>query len=67
MDFHLRELERLINETKQTTLGLLKHVKSTVEEKPNKIRESKAEYKTKFDDQSLDLPEEFTYTGSLTP
>lgn len=56
-----RELETLIDDTKKTTLGLLRHVKSTIEEKPNKVREPKAEYKTKLSDEFLDLPEEFIH------
>jgi len=59
-----KELKILIDDTKKTTLGLLRHVKSTIEEKPNIVRELKTEYKTKFNDQGLDLPEEFAYTGS---
>ena len=55
------ELETLIDDTKKTTLGLLRHVKSTIEEKPNKVREPKAEYKTKLSDEFLDLPEEFIH------
>ena len=56
-----RELETLIDDTKKTTLGLLRHVKSTIDEKPNKVREPKAEYKTKLSDEFLDLPEEFIH------
>ena len=56
-----RELETLIDDTKKTTLGLLRHVKSTIEEKPNKVREPKAECKTKLSDEFLDLPEEFIH------
>ncbi len=58
------ETYALANETKRVTLGLLKHVKSTIEEKSNRVREPKAEYKIKFNDQTLELPEEFTYSGS---
>jgi len=52
-----RELETLIDDTKKTTFGLLRHVKSTIDEKPNKFREPKAEYKTKLCDEFLELPD----------
>ncbi len=55
------ELEILISDTKQTTLGLLRHVKSIIETKSNKVREPKTEYKTKLSDGFVDLPEEFIH------
>ncbi len=62
-----RELETLIDDTKKKTLGLLRHVKSTIDEKPNKVREPKAEYKTKLSDEFLDLPDEFIHSKKHEP
>ena len=59
-----RELETLIDDTKKTTLGLLRHVKANIDEKPNKVSEPKAEYKTKLSDEFLGLPEEFIHSNN---
>jgi len=60
--FHLfQEAFDLANETKQVTLGLLRHVKSKIEQPSKVVREPTAEYRTKSNSEFIDLPEEFIY------
>ena len=62
------ETQRLADETRQTTLGLLRYINSTIEQKPNIVREPMSEYKTKQEIEYRELPEEFIYIGnSLKP
>lgn len=56
-----KEVYDLANEPKRVTLGLLRHVKSTIEQSSKVVREPKAEYRTKSDSEFLGLPEEFIY------
>lgn len=52
------EVETLINDTKHTTLGLIRYVKSTLKTSANTVREPIAEYKTKSGSE-LNIPDEF--------
>lgn len=56
-----QSIQELADETRKTTLGLLKHIKSTIETSANVVRESPVEYKTKSQSEFLELPEEFIY------
>ena len=56
-----KEAYDLANETKRVTLGLLRHVKSTIEQSSKVVREPKAKFRTKSDSEFLDLPGEFIY------
>ena len=55
------EVYDVANETIRITIGLLRHVKSTIETKPSKVREPKTEYKTKLNNEFLDLLDEFIH------
>ena len=53
------------DETRKTTLGLLRHIKSTIVLKPNLLKEAPAEYKT-LTKEKIILPEKFIINAGDT-
>jgi four helix bundle protein len=56
-----QETQRLADETRQTTLGLLRYVNSTIAQKTNFVKEPRSEYKIRDEVEYFELPEEFIY------
>lgn len=58
----IKKTQNSVEETRIITLGLLKYIKSSLENKTNMIREPDAEYNIESTIGSMDLPMEFINT-----